>query len=83
MISRTCRTWPAWLLAVWLAPGHAAVEFRVADAPDGLVDNLAARTPLTDEACDAPAWRVQRLFRRLGGDLQSSPRSRRGVIAAP
>ncbi|MCB1800980.1 MAG: outer membrane protein assembly factor [Gammaproteobacteria bacterium] len=48
---------------------NAGVEFDVADPPSGLVDNLRARSGLAAEPCDAPAWRVQRLFRRTEQDL--------------
>lgn len=48
----------------------ATVAFDVPDAPSGLVDNLRARSGLAAESCDAPAWRVQRLFRRSEKDLR-------------
>lgn len=57
------------------APASAEVRFDVADAPSGLVDNLRARSGLASEECDAPAWKVQRLFRRNDDDLQPALRA--------
>ena len=47
----------------------------VGNADTALEENLRARLRLSTEACDAPAWRVRRLFRLADEDLKPALRA--------
>ncbi|MBT8132023.1 MAG: outer membrane protein assembly factor, partial [Gammaproteobacteria bacterium] len=49
-----------WLL---LHPGAAFAGVNISGLDGALLVNARAHLSLDDEACDAPAWRVRRLFR--------------------
>lgn len=63
--------------AGWLIAGSAFAELQLQldDAPSGLESNILARTDLSEEPCDAPQWRIQRLYRRLDGDIEPALRA--------
>ena len=58
------------LLFALASRAPAGVIFDVPHAPPGLIDNLTARSGLEAEPCDAPLWKVQRLFRSTEDDLR-------------
>jgi len=59
------------LLSLLLAaPAWGELQLKIEDVPSGLEQNILSRTALHEEACEAPAWRVRRLFRRLEKDIQ-------------
>lgn len=54
----------------WPATGLAEVRFEVEGAERALLDNLRSHLALAAEPCDAPSWRVRRLFARAERDLE-------------
>ena len=58
---------------LWVPVAGGEVELRVEPAPepavDGLRRQLRDRLGLADEPCDAPQWRVKRLYERIDEDL--------------
>ena len=61
------------LALVWRAQADVAIE--APGGEDALMENLRARLGLAGEACDAPAWRVRRLFKRAEKDFQPALRA--------
>ena len=60
-------------LLVWQAQADVAIDAPGGD--DALVENLRARLGLAGVACDAPAWRIRRLFKRAEKDFQPALRA--------
>ena len=60
-------------MLVWQAQADVAIEAPGGD--DALIENLRARLGLEGVACDAPAWRVRRLFKRAEKDFQPALRA--------
>lgn len=64
------------LLLLGCAPGvRGDVSLEVVGDNTGLRENLRAGSRLAAEACDAPEWRVRRLFKRAEEDLQPALRA--------
>ena len=61
------------LALTWHAQADVAIE--APGAEDALMENLRARLALAGVACDAPAWRVRRLFKRAEKDFQPALRA--------
>lgn len=59
------------ILLLWFfaAQAQSEVKIELPSVPDGLASNLRARLGLSAEPCDAPRWRVQRLFKRAEQDF--------------
>jgi translocation and assembly module TamA len=62
-------------LLAWSATTVAEVHFEVEGAERALLDNLRSHLALAAEPCDAPAWRVRRLFARAERDLEPALRA--------
>ena len=54
----------------WSATTRAEVRFEAEGAERALLDNLRSHLALAGEPCDAPDWRVRRLFAKTERDLQ-------------
>jgi translocation and assembly module TamA len=54
---------------------RAEVALSADDGAPGLEDNLRAHLALAEEPCDAPDWRVRRLFDRVEDDLRPGLRA--------
>ena len=54
---------------------QAEVTIDAPGAEDALMTNLLARLGLEGTACDAPAWRIRRLFNRAEKDFQPALRA--------
>ena len=61
------------LLLAW--PVHSEVTLKVPGGETALLENLRAHLALLSEPCDAPAWRVERLFKRAEKDLDPALRA--------
>ncbi|MCW8946252.1 MAG: autotransporter assembly complex protein TamA [Sedimenticola sp.] len=61
------------LCAVPLSADEPSIEFKGVSGE--LESNLRAGLSLTAESCDAPAWRVNRLFRRADSELDQAARA--------
>jgi translocation and assembly module TamA len=59
------------LLAVLIAPAAAGAPQVVVTGVEGaLRDNVLAHLQLDDESCDAPSWRVRRLYREAASEVR-------------
>ena len=56
-------------------PAAAVLNIAAPEAPAGLRASLAAHARLAGLACDAPGWRVRRLFDALDADLDPALRA--------
>ena len=56
-------------------PAHSEVTLKVNGDDAVLTENLRAHLTLQTEPCDAPKWRVQRLFKRAETDFQPALRA--------
>ena len=64
-----------WLLAYVLlfgAAGNLLAEVVIEGAEAQIRDNILAYLRLDDEACDAPAWRVRRLFADADSEIREA-----------
>jgi translocation and assembly module TamA len=64
-----------WAFALLARPAGAALEVEAADASAALLDNVRSHLRLAVEPCDAPAWRVRRLFNRVEEDVRPALRA--------
>jgi len=66
-----------WLLFALLPvlPAHSEVTLDVPGGDELLEQNLVARLALASEPCDAPDWRVKRLFKRAEDDFRPALRA--------
>ena len=67
-----------WLLVALLLlalPARADVLLKVSGGDAALEKNLRAHLGLQTEPCDAPTWRIQRLFKRAESDFQPALRA--------
>lgn len=67
------RWWPLLLLPALPVQAEVTLELPVSDKV--LEQNLRARLALAAEPCDAPEWRVRRLFKRAEQDFQPALRA--------
>lgn len=80
-MSISCRQWQILLLSVlWftlLSPAARAAEpvIDFVGVSEALRQNMRAGLSLTTETCEAPAWRVKRLFRRADDELSRAARA--------
>ncbi len=75
--SRKWRVLPLSLLCFLLTGPAMAAEpsIELIGVSDALRDNMLAGLSLATESCDAPAWRVKRLFRRADEELSRAARA--------
>ena len=64
-----------WLVLGGSMAGAAEPLIEFTGVSDALRDNLHAGLSLSAEPCDAPAWRVRRLFRRADEELDKAARA--------
>ena len=67
-----------WLLMAMLLsalPAGGEVTIEAPGGEDDLLNNLRAHLGLQSEPCDAPEWRVERLFRRAEKELDPALRA--------
>jgi translocation and assembly module TamA len=70
------RRWIAiFACALWAGIARAEVAIEAPGAEQALLANLRAHLALAAEPCDAPSWRVRRLFARVEQDLQPALRA--------
>lgn len=67
--------YPALLLTALAAISATAVADLEIEAPDEVADNIRAHLSLSKEPCDAPQWRIKRLFSRVEQELEPAVRA--------
>ena len=60
------------LASCWLLPGQAQAEVSLNGIEPGQRDNILAYMRLDDETCDAPDWRVRRLFAEAEKEIRAA-----------
>lgn len=63
------------IMLVPVLQAQAGVTIEAPGSDDALMQNLHARLGLDDVSCDAPAWRVRRLFNRAEKDIEPALRA--------
>lgn len=63
------------MLLVLASQAQADVSIEAPGGDEVLMENLRARLALEGVACDAPSWRVRRLFKRAEQDFQPALRA--------
>lgn len=69
------KPWGLALVTVLCAPAYAGVDIDVSAKEAALQANLRTRLSLANEPCDAPEWRVKRLYARVEKELGSTLRA--------